>query len=63
MGDGASQADAPTKNGSGPPVALIKGDGEGHPDAMAMVSISHDGDYATAVCLGFNAEWPTTPDG
>ncbi len=38
---------------SGPPVALIKGDGY-YEDCYASVSISHDGDYATAVCLGFS---------
>ncbi|KAK0714668.1 4'-phosphopantetheinyl transferase superfamily, partial [Lasiosphaeris hirsuta] len=37
--------------GSGPPVARIKG-AEG--EQMAMVSISHDGDYATAFCMGFD---------
>ena len=53
---------------SGPPLALIKGDdaGEGEgggggggggggrvqEDCYASISISHDGDYATAVCLG-----------
>ncbi|KAK2135080.1 hypothetical protein NOF04DRAFT_1202814 [Fusarium oxysporum II5] len=38
--------------GSGPPIARIRG-GEGEAeDTSAMVSISHDGDYATAVCLG-----------
>ncbi|OAA81359.1 4'-phosphopantetheinyl transferase [Akanthomyces lecanii RCEF 1005] len=37
--------------GSGPPVARIRAaDGAGE-DESAMVSISHDGDYATAVCL------------
>ncbi|KAK2034394.1 hypothetical protein LX32DRAFT_394843 [Colletotrichum zoysiae] len=40
-------------NGSGPPVAVIRGEQEGEPGQTAMVSISHDGDYATAVCLGF----------
>ncbi|KAK1997505.1 hypothetical protein LX36DRAFT_578301, partial [Colletotrichum falcatum] len=43
-------------NGSGPPVAVIRGEREGEPGQMAMVSISHDGDYATAVCLGFEPE-------
>ncbi|SCO36454.1 related to phosphopantetheine protein transferase [Fusarium fujikuroi] len=39
--------------GSGPPIARIRGaEGEAE-DTTAMVSISHDGDYATAVCLGF----------
>ncbi|KAL7921608.1 hypothetical protein ACQKWADRAFT_294774 [Trichoderma austrokoningii] len=36
--------------GSGPPVARIKGEGE-DADVSAMISISHDGDYATAVCM------------
>ncbi|KAH6672788.1 hypothetical protein F5X68DRAFT_215025 [Plectosphaerella plurivora] len=44
-GDGETAA-----NGSGPPVAIVGGeDGQ-----MAQVSISHDGDYSTAVCLGFD---------
>ncbi|EFQ30752.1 uncharacterized protein GLRG_05896 [Colletotrichum graminicola M1.001] len=47
-------------NGSGPPVAIIRGEREGEPGQTAMVSISHDGDYATAVCLGFE---PETRDG
>lgn len=43
--------------GSGPPVARIKGeDGDGV-DVSAQVSISHDGDYATAVCLGWEGSW------
>ncbi len=37
--------------GSGPPVARIKGSAAEDEDASAMISISHDGDYATAVCL------------
>ncbi|GJC79104.1 4'-phosphopantetheinyl transferase B, mitochondrial [Colletotrichum liriopes] len=43
-------------NGSGPPVAVIRGEKEGEPGQTAMVSISHDGDYATAVCLGVEPE-------
>ncbi|KAH7145853.1 hypothetical protein B0J13DRAFT_329482 [Dactylonectria estremocensis] len=39
--------------GSGPPVARIKSAEDGaEADESAMISISHDGDYATAVCLG-----------
>lgn len=38
--------------GSGPPFVVVKGEGGGL-DQEARVSISHDGDYATAVCLGF----------
>ncbi|KAG6004497.1 hypothetical protein E4U21_001035 [Claviceps maximensis] len=47
--------------GSGPPVARIKApagtgsgandDGDGDGDVSALISISHDGDYATAVCV------------
>lgn len=40
---------------SAAPVALIRGDGEGTRDQMAKVSISHDGEYATAMCIGFEA--------
>ncbi|QUC20005.1 uncharacterized protein UV8b_04246 [Ustilaginoidea virens] len=37
--------------GSGPPVARIRAaNGEGE-DVSALISISHDGDYATAVCI------------
>lgn len=39
--------------GSGPPVARIKSPKESdEADDSAIISISHDGDYATAVCLG-----------
>ncbi|KFA62512.1 hypothetical protein S40285_05564 [Stachybotrys chlorohalonatus IBT 40285] len=38
--------------GSGPPVARIKSEGEAEEDESALISISHDGDYATAVCIG-----------
>ncbi|KAI0599423.1 hypothetical protein F4775DRAFT_125542 [Biscogniauxia sp. FL1348] len=41
----------PQPGSSRPPVALIKGDGR-YADTQAAVSISHDGDYASAVCLG-----------
>ncbi|KAK1752149.1 hypothetical protein QBC47DRAFT_389884 [Echria macrotheca] len=40
--------------GSGPPVVLVRGEGAEGLDQVALVSISHDGDYATAVCLGFD---------
>ncbi|KAK3687364.1 hypothetical protein B0T22DRAFT_439005 [Podospora appendiculata] len=39
--------------GSGPPVAVIKG-APGCLSQVARMSISHDGGYATAVCLGFD---------
>lgn len=35
------------------PMALIRA-GDGRRDQMALVSISHDGGYATAVCIGFD---------
>ena len=45
--------------GSGPPVAVVRGPayapGAGQ---QALVSISHDGAYATAVCVGFEADRP-----
>ncbi|KAK3294047.1 uncharacterized protein B0H64DRAFT_399407 [Chaetomium fimeti] len=44
-----------TELGSSAPVALIRGDGESSRDQMAKVSISHDGEYATAMCIGFEA--------
>jgi holo-[acyl-carrier protein] synthase len=41
--------------GSGPPVARIKSaKRDAEVDDSAMISISHDGDYATAVCLGYD---------
>lgn len=40
--------------GSGPPVARIKGESEADADVSAMISISHDGDYATAVCMAYD---------
>lgn len=33
----------------GAPVAVVRGEEE---DREALISISHDGEYATAVCLG-----------
>ncbi|KAK0712141.1 hypothetical protein B0T21DRAFT_297825 [Apiosordaria backusii] len=40
-----------------PPTAVILGDeNSGVRAQMALLSISHDGDYATAVCLGFKPE-------
>ncbi|KAI5463184.1 hypothetical protein BGZ63DRAFT_402522 [Mariannaea sp. PMI_226] len=46
--------------GSGPPIARIKSaELKAEFDDSAMISISHDGDYATAVCLGYD----TTVDG
>lgn len=38
--------------GSGPPIARIRSGEEEAEDTSALVSISHDGNYATAVCLG-----------
>ncbi|KAK1472110.1 hypothetical protein CABS01_04753 [Colletotrichum abscissum] len=45
-----------TPNGSGPPIAIVRGIHEGIPGQEALLSISHDGDYATAVCLAFEAQ-------
>lgn len=45
----AHGSEAASENGSGPPVAIIRQGGE---EQTAMISISHDGDYAMAVCLG-----------
>ncbi|KAL2880577.1 hypothetical protein SGCOL_003949 [Colletotrichum sp. CLE4] len=42
-----------TNNGSGPPVAIVRSKYDDMPDQEVLVSISHDGDYATAVCIGF----------
>lgn len=41
---------------SGPPTVVVLGEADDHaaPAQEAMLSISHDGDYATAVCLGFD---------
>ncbi|VUC21800.1 unnamed protein product, partial [Clonostachys rosea] len=47
--------------GSGPPVARIRGEpGDDH-DSSAMISISHDGDYATAVCIGHDPSVTAEP--
>ncbi|KAI1130061.1 hypothetical protein F5Y10DRAFT_135675 [Nemania abortiva] len=46
-----------SRSQSGPLVALIKAEGA-HADAYASISISHDTDYATAVCLGINPGSP-----
>lgn len=50
------------RSGSGPPVAIIRAAADGADDAdrEAALSISHDGDYATAVCLAFD---PAVADG
>lgn len=39
--------------GSGPPVARIRGEQDADEDDSALISISHDGDYATAVCMAY----------
>lgn len=39
---------------SGPPIATILL--EGRPPCSAAISISHDGDYAMAVCIGVTAK-------
>ncbi|KAI1182987.1 hypothetical protein F5B17DRAFT_435067 [Nemania serpens] len=41
---------------SGPLVAVIKGDPNVPHDTYASISISHDSEYATAVCLAINPE-------
>ncbi|ORY65036.1 uncharacterized protein BCR38DRAFT_431693 [Pseudomassariella vexata] len=41
---------------SGPPIAVIRGRKDGDKDQVALLSISHDGDYATAVCLAYLGE-------
>ncbi|KAI0484647.1 hypothetical protein GGR56DRAFT_34687 [Xylariaceae sp. FL0804] len=43
----------PTMDSSGPPAALIKGAEGAEQDVVVPVSISHDGDYATSVCIGY----------
>ncbi|TWU76395.1 hypothetical protein ED733_006646 [Metarhizium rileyi] len=45
------RAEVGQRLGSGPPVARIKAAGGHGDDDSALVSISHDGDYATAVCV------------
>ncbi|CAH0048919.1 unnamed protein product [Clonostachys solani] len=47
--------------GSGPPVARIKGEPGDDCDSSAMISISHDGDYATAVCIGHDPSVTVEP--
>ncbi|KXH40081.1 hypothetical protein CSIM01_09936 [Colletotrichum simmondsii] len=43
-----------TPNGSGSPIAIVRSIHEGSPGQEVLLSISHDGDYATAVCLAFD---------
>lgn len=38
--------------GSGPPIVRIAASEGEEADGSALLSISHDGDYATAVCIG-----------
>ncbi|KAL2196860.1 hypothetical protein P885DRAFT_77982 [Corynascus similis CBS 632.67] len=48
---------APAGPGASAPVALIRaGNGGASRDQMARVSISHDGEYATAMCIGFEVD-------
>lgn len=42
--------------GTGPPVVRIAAQDGEEMDGCAMLSISHDGDYATAVCIGYAVE-------
>ncbi|KAK5998322.1 hypothetical protein PT974_00701 [Cladobotryum mycophilum] len=49
--------------GSGPPVARIKGETEEDDDVSAMISISHDGDYATAICMAYDPSVIELQDG
>ncbi len=57
--DGEVEADLATPEvdgASGPPVAIVhRGEDTSGLAQEAVVSISHDGEYATAVCLGFEA--------
>ncbi|KAI0140061.1 hypothetical protein F4776DRAFT_574114 [Hypoxylon sp. NC0597] len=46
---------------SSPPVAIIKGD-DTHEDVYARVSISHDGDYAVAMCLVYLKDPASLPN-
>ncbi|OTA57726.1 hypothetical protein K449DRAFT_437189 [Hypoxylon sp. EC38] len=46
---------------SSPPVAIIKGD-DTHEDVYARVSISHDGDYALAMCMVSLEDPASLPD-
>ncbi|KAK3319353.1 hypothetical protein B0H66DRAFT_559297 [Apodospora peruviana] len=53
------------EDGSGAPVAIILGgrmSGRPPHDQTALVSISHDTEYATAVCIGFVADTPPEDD-
>ncbi|KAK4100253.1 hypothetical protein N658DRAFT_473482 [Parathielavia hyrcaniae] len=46
------------------PVVVIKApSGSGGMDQLARVSISHDGDYSTATCIGFEADAAWDRDG
>lgn len=54
------QSQASTQLGrNGAPLAIIRGEDEQeHEDHEALISISHDGEYATAVCLGAGQPGP-----
>lgn len=53
-----------TEEGSKPPVAVILPEnGEWEEGQEVKISISHDGNYATAVCLAFDPESSFTPEG
>ncbi len=54
-GDKSNNKSDDAQVGTGPPIAIVRGASEGALAQEALISISHDGDYATAVCLGFEA--------
>ncbi|KAI0398983.1 hypothetical protein F4802DRAFT_82084 [Xylaria palmicola] len=57
---GAARGEPDGAPQSGPLVALVRAEGA-FTDTYASVSVSHDTEYATAVCLGFNPGWEWKP--
>lgn len=49
--DESGETSPSSPSARGPPVAVLKGAGSDSPGLEAALSISHDGDYASAVCL------------
>ncbi len=62
QGNGNLEPSSAPYLGSGPPTAIVKGDGKMIADQMARISISHDGEYAVAVCMGFDPKSKNTTD-
>lgn len=58
----AAQQDQQMSSSSGPPVAVVRVEGSADP-VVAAVSISHDGEYASAVCFYMPSAETEAPPG